>query len=113
MAENKARIETEEEALNRELPLRYYGNEDVIGIFADQVVVSHLGGLFTIYFYQMQIPIDIKKPEDAAHITEVPAKCVARLVLTPPLMEQFAKAIETNMTKYKLLIEQQPNKKEE
>jgi len=114
MAEDKAQAGVEQAVL----PIRYYGNEDVPGLFADQVVISNLGGMFTLYFYQMQVPPfigDANSPEFKQFqegIKDVPARCVVRVVLTPALMEQFAKAITSNIEKYKRLSEHQSNEAE-
>jgi len=103
-----------------ELPIKYYGNEDVVGVFAEQVIVSHLGGVFTIYFYQMQVPPLLGqegstefKVRAIEELKQVPAKCVARVVLTPVLMEQFYKTIETNMERFKQKAEEAARKTEE
>lgn len=93
------------EGVFREIPLRYYGVEDTIGIFADQAVVSHSTGLFTLLFFQMHIP-PTEKSEDRLSLEAIPARCVARIILTPALMEQFLNAMEKNMAKYRLLVEQ-------
>jgi hypothetical protein len=44
-----------QQVLTREIPIEYYGSEDVVGIFADQAIVSHSAGVFTLLFYQMQV----------------------------------------------------------
>ncbi len=104
------------------LPIRYYGSEDVTGVFADQVVISNIGGVFTIFFYQMQVPPFIGDPNDPEfkaklrthqrEITEAPAKCVSRIVLMPSLMEQFHVAIGSNLEKYKSKLQTQAPKAE-
>ena len=103
-----------------ELPIKYYGNEDVVGVFADQVIVSHLGGVFTLYFYQMQLPPLLgtegsteDKLRAIEELKQVPAKCVARVVLTPTLMEQFYGAIKTNMDRFKRQAQKPAPKVEE
>lgn len=114
MAEDNPQDQAEQAVL----PLRYYGNENVTGLFADQVVVANLGGMFTLYFYQMQVSPFIGDPESAEFkafqegIMEVPARCVARVVLTPVLMEQFARAIASNLEKYKRMSEHESNEDE-
>lgn len=119
MADDRKPSKTDEELLSREVPIKYYGNENVTSIYADQVVVSHLGGVFTLYFYQMQLPPTVGEPTPAQlkelqeQIKDVPARCVARVVLTPILMEQFSKAIETNVARYKAIVEQELLKKKD
>lgn len=110
MAEEQSQVERDDTLLfTGELPIRFYGNEDVVGIFADQVIVSNLGGIFTLYFYQMQLPTLLGQEAASAEakvlaiegLKQAPAKCVARVVLTPSLMEQFYKAIEINMERFR------------
>ena len=103
--------ETEEELFSREIPISYYGTQEVVGIIADQAMVSHSTGLFTLYFFQMQIP-PTEKVEDLQKLEALPARCVARIVLTPALLQQFLEAIGTNMEKYKRLVEHQAKKTE-
>jgi len=105
----------QDEPLNRddllfdgELPIKYYGSDDVVGVFADQVVISHLSGMFSVYFYQMQLPPvvgDPNSPDTRVRLKEelkdIPAKCVVRIVLTPMLMEDFLKALQKNVERFK------------
>jgi len=103
--------ENEEELFSREIPITYYGTQDVVGIIADQAMVSHSTGFFTLYFFQMQIP-PTEKVEDLQKLEELPARCVARIVLTPALLRQFVEAIGKNMERYERLIERQAEKTE-
>ena len=113
MADEQSQREHDDTLLfTGELPIRYYGAEDVVGVFADQVIVSHLGGVFTMYFYQMQLPPllgDELSAEAKARVIEelkqAPAKCVSRVVLTPTLMEQLYGAIGTNMERFKRSVQ--------
>jgi hypothetical protein len=94
----------DDETLSRAVTINYYGTEDALGIFADQAIVSHSTGLFTLFFFQMQFP-PTPTPEDLRKIESLPARCVARVILTPTLMEQFAEAINGNLARYKKLAE--------
>jgi hypothetical protein len=96
----------------REIKIGYYGDGDIIGIFADQAIVSHATGLFTLLFYQMQIP-PLAQPPELKALETIPARCVARIVITPELMEQFSEAIKTNIAKYNRLLEKQVLMKQE
>lgn len=103
--------DTEEELFSREISISYYGTQDVVGIIADQAMVSHSTGLFTLYFFQMQIP-PTERVEDLQKLEALPARCVARIVLTPALLQQFLEAIGKNMEKYKRLVELQATSEE-
>ena len=121
MTDEQPPREVDEEVLFKGvLPIQYGGNEDVVGIFADQVIVSNLEGMFTLYFYQMQIPPvtgDPSSVEARARVREelktVYAKCVARVVLTPKLMEEFYRAMGINLERYNRVLQAQTQKSEE
>lgn len=102
---------SEEELLSRQVPIQYYGTADIVGVFADQAMVSHSTGLFTLYFFQMQVP-PTENIEDLKKLTGVPTRCVARIVLTPELLQQFVGAISKNLGKYNRLVEQQSQEAE-
>ncbi len=105
--------ETLKAVLTREIPLEYYGAADVVGIFADQAMVSHSAGVFTLFFFQTQLPL-LATPEDLANsLQALPARCVSRIVLTPILMQQFLGALNTNMERYKAIVDQQAKQGEE
>lgn len=93
-----------EEILSRAVPIRHYGTEDVLGIFADQAIVSHSTGLFTLLFFQLQFP-PAPNAEILQQMQELPARCVTRIILTPQLMQQFADAINENLVRYKRLTD--------
>lgn len=85
------------------LRLKYYGAEDVMGVFADQAMVQHTPQTFTLLFFQHQVP----PTEDLAELQnmdELPARCVARIILTPQLMAEFLSAMQRNMDKHGQLI---------
>jgi len=94
----------EEEILSRELPIAYYGTEDVIAVFADQAMVSSSPSLFTLFFFQMQVP-PTTDMEVLRTMDKIPAKCVGKILLTPSLMEQFFTALEGNIKKRKARLE--------
>jgi hypothetical protein len=93
----------DKELFSREIPIAYYGTEDIVGLFADQAMVSHSTGLFTLLFFQMQVP-PTTDVEDLRKLDKLPARCVAKIVLTPQLMEQFNVAMETNIKKHKKFV---------
>ena len=99
MPDADARFGVTEETLNRPVGIKYYGNEETLAIIVDQAIVSHTSGLFTLYFYQMQFSPTPTK-EELETLEAVPARCVARIVLTPTLMQQFLGAIQTNLERY-------------
>ncbi len=104
MADEPQKSDQLEEPFSIQLPVRYYGMEDVVGIFADLAMVQHGGGVFTLSFFQNQLP-----PTEDINIvrglSEVPTKCVARIVITPALVEQLADAMMSNMGKFRKVME--------
>ena len=96
----------------REIPIRYYGTEDIVAVFADQAMVSHIGGMFNLMFFQMQIQPSLSLAE-LQNLNEIPAQCVAKIALTPALMQQFFNAINENLGKVKFNNELQQKSLEE
>lgn len=101
--ENKEAPDAEEPAIFSK-PLRYYGADQVDGMFADQIIVTHNTGTFTLMFYQMQVTetteIDVVRNQP-----DIPAKCVAKIMLAPHLVEPFYRAIGSNLEKQKKMLE--------
>ena len=93
-----------------EKPIRYYGAENVIGIFADLAMVSHSTGNFTLYFYQIQIP-ETESIKALKEMEVLPARCVSRVVLSPPLVDQLYEAMGKNIAKYRKLLEEKRREK--
>jgi hypothetical protein len=91
------------ELFSRELPIEYYGSEDIAGMFADQAMVSHSTGMFTLSFFQMQVP-PTQDLDVLQKVEKIPARCVAKIVLAPQLMEQFFVALEGNIKRHQKLI---------
>ncbi len=86
-----------------EKPLRYYGMEDVVPIFAELAAVRHTDQVFSLLFFQTGVPITEDRSVFEA-MPEVTAKCIARIVITPKLMGELYKAMETNMQNWQKLI---------
>lgn len=94
MAEEKQRV------VAVDVPIKFYGSEDVVAIFADVAAVSHTTGVFVLSFYQVHISPPEQKPED---LKEAPAKCVSRVVLTEKLFRDLLAAMESNLEKFNRL----------
>jgi len=97
-----------------ELPIKFYGAEDVVAIFADVAAVTHATGIFVISFYQAHAPMFLSEEQGAHEPKEVPARCVSRVVLTPKLFKGLLAAMQGNLEKYNRLAElKQKEAKEE
>ena len=84
-------------------PINYYGMEDVVPIFAELAAVRHSEQVFSLFFFQTAVPIT-EDPEILAEMQNVPAKCIARIVLTPNLMGELYTAMGTNMQNWEKLM---------
>jgi hypothetical protein len=102
--DEEKKTETSPQLIAREIPIKYYGVEDVTGIFADQAMIFHAGETFTLFFFQSSFP-PTEDVDELNKLTEIPAKCVARIVLTPALMRQVSDAITKNLARFDLVLE--------
>ena len=84
--------------------IHYFGMEDVSPIFAEIAAVRHSEQIFQILFFNTVVPIG-ESPEAIEALEAVPAKCVARIYVTPSLMRDLYNAMETNMRNWQKLIE--------
>lgn len=102
--DKKAEANPTERVITKDLLIKYYGIEDITGVFADQAMVFHAGETFTLFFFQTSFP----PTQDLAvleSLEEIPARCVARITLTPTLMQQFSAAIIKNLGQYQRMVE--------
>src|SRR5258708_19200318 len=84
--------------------VRYYGAEAIVPVFADLAAVRHSEHVFQLMFFQAVLPIT-EEAQDLVNLQEVPARCIARIVLPPELMSDLYKAMESNMAKREKLLE--------
>ncbi len=88
-----------ETAQPRQVALEFVLPDDMVSQFADNLVIAHTGNEFILSFLQTQHPL-ITKPEEAAKLTSVEARCVARIVVTPAGMDQIVDAMQKNLERY-------------
>jgi hypothetical protein len=80
--------------------------------FVMNIIVQHQPDFFTLSFFEVFPPAILgatpeeKKAEFDA-ISRVEAKCVARLIVPPEKMHEFAKAINQNLAEYEMMIKLQ------
>lgn len=103
MSDTKDTSNDQDSPLVLELPIKYHGAEDVVGIFADQAMAFHQAGYFTLLFFQTTLPPTEDK-EVLKQLQQLPARCVARIVLTPELMQKLSDAMLKNLAKYRKLV---------
>lgn len=86
-----------------EKPINYSGMDNVLPIFADLAAVRHSEQVFSLFFFQTIVPItDDQTVFD--RMQDVPAKCIARIVLTPKLMGDLYAAMGTNLQNWEKLM---------
>jgi hypothetical protein len=106
-AENEGKL-TDVDKANKlffiEKKVKYYGTEDIIPIYAELAAVRHTENVFQLMFFQAVLPVT----EDAKEYTkleEIPARCLARIVIPPELMSDLYRAMGANMEKRQKLLE--------
>jgi hypothetical protein len=94
------------------LPLHYHIPDDLRLTFADNVAIQNTPTEFTISFGQAHQPIVMEAAEYDA-MKAIRVDVVARIVMTPPKMLAFIKALQDNWKVYQrrmeALMEQQAN----
>ena len=85
--------------LEREFP------DDLQTHFVTNVVIQHTEEYFTLSFFEVWPPPELGDTEkeqqnDSNTDKKIPAKCVARLVVTPARMRQFLDAMNQNFNNY-------------
>lgn len=88
----------------RAVPIVVSGLEDVPILFSNQFYVQHHQTEFIITFCQIQPPLLVGPAEvirqQAAHITSVPARVVARIGLTVQRMTELVRVLQENLQNY-------------
>lgn len=95
---------TREEPQRRAIRLLWVDVEAKEIIFANQLLVQHVGSEFVITFGQATPPPIVGTPEEQAEMLErvefVPVKTVARLGLTAQRMTEFVQVLQQNLSAY-------------
>lgn len=85
-------------------PIGWMFPEDLVSRYATRIVVQHEKHEFVISFFELQHPPLLGSPEEARALLEkmefVPAKCVARVVVSPSRIQGFIDALQKNYAKY-------------
>ena len=87
-------------SINRVIPKELKGSK-----FANDVVIQHAQGSFTISFFEILIPIILEKDEEKRNkiikeLKEIEAHCVARVTLSPNQLLKMLDAIQENIIRY-------------
>jgi hypothetical protein len=74
--------------------LEFVGMDQLLGVYADAFLVTKTGGMFTVYFFQAQLPGSfIGTLTQTEQIKTEQAKAVARMVVTPEGMVNLVKSM--------------------
>ncbi|MCM3873688.1 MAG: hypothetical protein ND895_23625 [Pyrinomonadaceae bacterium] len=97
-------VDKADKVLFIEKKVRYYGAEDVLPIYAELAAVRHTEHIFQLLFFQTVLPVT-EDPKEYVKLEEIPARCLARIVIPPELMSDLYRAMGTNMEKRQKLLE--------
>ena len=81
--------------------IEYTGLDDAFGVFSDVAVITHQQDIFSLYFFQLQVPGFKAGPNESLESTRAQAKCVARIILTPERMLALHQAVGRNLQRFK------------
>jgi hypothetical protein len=74
--------------------LDFIGMDQLLGVYADAFLVTATGGMFTVYFFQAQLPGSFTGTlTQTAQLKTEQAKAVARIVITPEGLGNLVKAM--------------------
>ena len=88
----------------KEVPIEFVPS-DIPGLYATNIVVQHTPTEFVISFWEVKAPPILGTTEEEKKATfegveQVPAHCVARVVVSPGRMKGFAGAMQENWESY-------------
>ena len=109
MAENNKK-----ELLFKQVKIEWKYPDNLQTHFVSNIVVQHQPDFFTLSFFEIWLPPILgDKPEEKKQfiqsIDHVEANCVARIVVTPDKMREFAKAINENLVNHDAMVKLQKN----
>ncbi len=87
----------------KEVPIEFVPS-DIPGLYATNIVVQHTPTEFVISFWEVKAPPILGTTEarkaKIERVEQVPAHCVARLVVSPGRMKSFVGAMQENWESY-------------
>jgi hypothetical protein len=76
--------------------------ESITSRYATHMTVQRTDQEFIVSFFELELPAIFGSPEERAeqwkHVTEAHAKCVARVVVAPARMQQFADVVRESLS---------------
>ena len=80
------------------IPVYWKAPDGLPSLYANQLLISHAGGEFYLFFGEETPPLALKAEDVPDHLQVVP---VAKIVVAPEAMLRFAEAIQANIEKFK------------
>jgi len=79
--------------------------EDLKSNFVSNIIIQHESDHFILAFFEIWPPVILGETDEEKRIAiesleQIEAKCVARLVVSPTKMREFARAIQENLAIY-------------
>lgn len=96
---------SEEDKKGFAFPLEWVVPEDIDSKFATNVVVQHTNHEFIIYFFEAEQPLltgsEEERKEQLENISEVEAKCIAKIAVPATRFPNMVKALQQNLEKFR------------
>lgn len=90
-----------ETQVERAIPIRIEGAEEIPVNYVNYVFVSHTTDEFFMTFAQIHPPYLLSPTkEEVEQLTHIPAKVVSRIALTPSKMKELIDALNENYKKF-------------
>jgi len=86
-----------------DLPIEWIIPENIVNKYATNIVVQNTNNEYILSFFEIYPPLILGPAEDqyrqAKELKSVPARCVARIIVSPTNMKDFLKVIQDHINK--------------
>jgi len=97
----KKETPTVETSLHKRLPIKWNIPENIVTRFATNMLVQTISDEeFKISFFELKPAVTFSE-DDLALSTEVPAVCVASIIVTPDRLSSFVEVLQRQLETYK------------
>ena len=105
MGDDKQQLHGSSSLPEIKLPLSFHIPDDIVSRYATNFVVQCTGQEFVLSFFETMPPLLLgESPEENQAILEragkVRAECVARVIVSPDRMRQFAEVVQSAVARY-------------
>ncbi|MFA7628933.1 MAG: hypothetical protein WCY37_06055 [Candidatus Dojkabacteria bacterium] len=109
-------MEKDNESKPFNIPINWSSERDVTPRFANQAMINHTDDIFTLMFFDLQLPVFLGNEDEIAaqinNLEGIKPICVAKLYLPPSVMPSLISAIQQNFSKYQETITESKQEKE-